>query len=261
MLYKAFISYSHAADDYLAAAVHTALHQFARRWFKLRAIRVFRDKTSLAANPGLWPSIETALRESEYFLLMAAPASAKSMWVEREVEWWVRHSSIDRLLLLLTDGDLVWEPNVADFDPTRTTSLPRPLYGKFSNEPLWVDFRWAKSAENLTLRHVQFRNAILDLAAPLHGKPKDELDGEDVRHYRRLRRTANSAAVILALLTVISVLFAYRANQSAKLAREQSEIAETRRLEAEQATERERGARKEETSCPQIRRRPAPDSG
>ena len=53
--YKAFISYSHAEDSALAAAVHTALHRFARPWYRLRAMRVFRDKTSMSANPALWP--------------------------------------------------------------------------------------------------------------------------------------------------------------------------------------------------------------
>ena len=58
MLYKAFISYSHAADDRLAPALQSALHSFAKPWYRLRAIRVFRDKTSLSVNPALWPSIE-----------------------------------------------------------------------------------------------------------------------------------------------------------------------------------------------------------
>ena len=59
--YKAFISYSHAVDGKLAPALHGALHRFAKPWYRPRALRVFHDQTSLAANPGLWSSIQAAL--------------------------------------------------------------------------------------------------------------------------------------------------------------------------------------------------------
>ena len=61
MKYNAFISYSHAADDQLAPSLQAALHKLARPWNRMRALRVFRDKTSLAASPELWPSIVDAL--------------------------------------------------------------------------------------------------------------------------------------------------------------------------------------------------------
>jgi hypothetical protein len=65
VLYNAFVSYSHAADAKLAPAIQRALHAFAKPWYKLRALRVFRDKTSLSANPALWDAIEQALSQSE----------------------------------------------------------------------------------------------------------------------------------------------------------------------------------------------------
>jgi hypothetical protein len=49
--YRAFMSYSHAVDDHLAPAIQSALHRFAKPWYRLRAIRVFRDRTSLSATP------------------------------------------------------------------------------------------------------------------------------------------------------------------------------------------------------------------
>jgi hypothetical protein len=71
--YNGFLSYSHAADGSLAPKLQSALHSFAKPWYRLRAIRIFRDKTSLSASPSLWPSIEAALRNSEFLLLMASP--------------------------------------------------------------------------------------------------------------------------------------------------------------------------------------------
>ena len=44
-LYRAFISYSHAADGKLAPTLQAALQSFAKPWYRLRSIRVFRDKT------------------------------------------------------------------------------------------------------------------------------------------------------------------------------------------------------------------------
>jgi hypothetical protein len=74
--YDAFISYSHAADGRLAPAIQTALQSIGKPWYRRRALRVFRDTTSLAATPELWPTIERALERSRYFVLLASPESA-----------------------------------------------------------------------------------------------------------------------------------------------------------------------------------------
>jgi hypothetical protein len=61
------------------------------------------------------------------------------------------HRSLDRLLILLTDGELIWNAEAADFDWTRTSALATTLQGKFAGEPVYVDLRWAKSRERLSL--------------------------------------------------------------------------------------------------------------
>jgi TIR domain len=226
MSYRAFISYSHAVDGKLAPAVQSALHRLAKPWYKLRAVAVFRDKTSLAANPALWKAIEAALAQSDYFLLMASPESARSPWVNREVQWWLDHRSVDRLLIVVTGGELVWANHDRDFDWERTSALPPLLRGRFEDEPLYVDLRWARDENDLSLRHSRFRAVVLDVAAPLHQRPKDELDGEDVRQYRRTRQIAWAAGTSLAALTVI-------ASGSAYVAIRQRQLADERRIRAE----------------------------
>ncbi|WP_147450347.1 hypothetical protein [Corallococcus carmarthensis] len=64
--HKAFISYSHAADGMLAPALQGALQQFARPYYALRAIDVFRNQTDLSATPHLWGSVQKALDASEW---------------------------------------------------------------------------------------------------------------------------------------------------------------------------------------------------
>jgi hypothetical protein len=53
-VYQPFISYSHAADDQLSPVIQSALQRFAKAWYQLRAMRVFRGQTGLSANPALW---------------------------------------------------------------------------------------------------------------------------------------------------------------------------------------------------------------
>jgi len=231
MMYQAFMSYSHAADDKLSPAIQAGLHNLARRWYQMRAVRVFRDKTSLSANPHLWSSIEEALGQSEYFVLLASPLSAKSPWVQREVQWWLSNRDSTKIIILLTDGELAWDGAAQDFDWNRTTALSSHLRGRFSDEPLYVDFRWSHDSNQLSLRHTQFRSAILDVAATIRGIPKDELDGEDVRQHRRARWLATTA--VLGILA-----FAIAAGWQAVVATRQRHRADAETVEATKQRDR-----------------------
>lgn len=107
--YDAFLSYNRQLDRVLAPALQTGVERFAKRWYRPRALRVFRDDASLTANPGLWPSIETALASSAWLVLMASPPAARSPWVNREVAWWREHKSPQRILVVLTEGEFAWD--------------------------------------------------------------------------------------------------------------------------------------------------------
>ena len=223
MRYDAFLSYSHAGDADLAASVQSSLQRFARPWYKTYALRVFRDKTGLAANPALWNSIVSALGESEYLLLLASPHAAASPWVSQEVDWFLRNRTADKVLIVITGGQVAWSPAAGEFDWSLTTALPQVLRGAFRQEPLYVDLSWAHEEH---LQHdARFRDAILDLAAPLHGRPKDELDSEDLRQHRRTLRIAWSAVALLFLLAVAFGLAAVYATHQSDLARQQTGIA------------------------------------
>ena len=180
MQYDAFISYSHAADGRLAPAIQSGLQRFAKPWYRRRALRIFRDQTSLAATPELWPTIVRALESSRYFLLLASPEAAASRWVQREVGWWLEHRTPQTLLIVLTGGEVDWDDAAGDFDWSRTDAVPDGLRGAFAAGPLWVDLRWARAESQLSLKHARFQGAIADLAAPLRGQPKEELQGEEV---------------------------------------------------------------------------------
>jgi WD40 repeat protein len=233
--FNGFISYSHAADGRLAPAVQRGLHRLARPWNRRRALWIFRDQTGLSVTPALWSSIQRALDSSDYFVLMASPEAARSPWVNREIEHWVSTKSADRILPVVTDGEWRWDPATGDFGEA-STAVPPALRGVFDEEPLYLDLRWARDDRHLSLRHARFRDAIAQLAAPMHGVSKDDLEGEDVRQQRRssqLRLAALSSLAVLALLASVTGVFALRnaaeANASALEARRQQQEASVQR--------------------------------
>ncbi|MEU4162125.1 TIR domain-containing protein [Actinoplanes sp. NPDC026670] len=239
MTFNGFISYSHAADGRLAPAVQRGLHRLAKPWHRRRALWIFRDQTGLAVTPGLWSSIQTALDGSEYFVLLASPEAAQSRWVNREIEHWITTKSANRILPVVTDGEWAWDQERHDFTED-STAVPDALRGVFAEEPLFLDLRWARGSEHLSLQHSRFRDAIAQLAAPMHGVSKDELEGEDVRHHRRARRLGSGALAMLVVLTLLAMLTsvssvrnAERATAAAAEALRQQEVAEVQRGSAE----------------------------
>src|SRR4051812_47148726 len=178
-LYDAFISYSHAKDRAIAAALQSVVQKLGKPWYRRRALRVFRDDTSLSATPSLWPSIEGALGKSRYFILLASPQSAASKWVNKEVAHWLDRNRIDTLLVGVTDGNLEWDESAGDFAWREATPLPRALAGRFASEPKWIDLRAYR--DNADKNDAKFTELAADFAAAIRGMPKEDLLSQEVR--------------------------------------------------------------------------------
>ncbi|MBQ0983701.1 TIR domain-containing protein [Streptomyces sp. F63] len=197
-----FVSYSRAADSRLAPSIQRGLTRLAKKWYRIRALNVFRDQTDLSASHALGPSIERALTEARFFVLLASPAAAESKWVRREIEFWQRNKGSDTFLIALTDGTITWDDKTGDFDWTATDALPCGLSGYFATEPLWQDLTWSRDADRLSLRHGGFRDAVATLAAPVHGCSKRELDNEEVRAHRVLTLIGVLATAMIVMLAM-----------------------------------------------------------
>ena len=223
LVYDGFMSYSHAADDLLAPRLQAGLQRFAKPWWKRRALRVFRDEASLSANPHLWSSITDALDDSAWFVLLLSPDAGSSPWVDREVGYWLEHKDPERIIPVLTEGDFAWENGDIVSD-----AAPPALQGVFSDEPRWVDLRFARTEEQLDLNNASFRAAVADIASAIRGVPKDELESEEVRQHRRTRRTATGAGVALLVLAIAAI-------GAALLAVDRSNEADTQRMAAEES--------------------------
>ena len=227
-----FISYSHTSTQ-LAAALQRALTRLARPWNHARALRVFRDKTDLSAAPELWATIEQALGDSRFFLLLAAPVAARSKWVKREVEYWFAAKDPRTLLIALADGEIWWDERRNDFDWTRTTALPAAFAGRYpGGEPLWVDLRPHTYAKP-TLDDPNFQDAVAALAATMHGKSKSDLVGEELRQQRKFTRVRNAVAAGLAVLLVLAIVAGIGFLGQRNTARSQRDLAVSRQLMAE----------------------------
>ena len=196
--YDAFISYSHAKDKAIAAALQSVVQRLGKPWYRRRALRVFRDDTSLSATPHLWPSIEEALSQSRFLILLASPEAAGSPWVGKEIEYWLAHKSPETLLIALTDGVIAWDHAKGDFDWTPTTPLPPALQGRFGAEPRWVDLCAYRGGANP--RDARFMDLGANFAAAIHGIPKEDLLSQEVRQQRRALTLAWSAAGSLLVL-------------------------------------------------------------
>jgi WD40 repeat protein len=220
--YDGFISYSHAADGLLAPRVQAALQRFAKPWWKRRAIRLFRDESSLSANPHLWSSITKALDDSAWFVLLLSPDAAASPWVNQEIDYWKNHQEPTRILPVVTDGDFSWDGTDITGD-----AAPAALHGVFAEEPRWVDLRFAQNEDQLDLKNPRFSAAVADIASTLRGIPKDELESEEVKQHRRTIRTAWAGVAAIGVLAVAAGVFAIQSTANAREAETQRIAAET----------------------------------
>jgi Pyruvate/2-oxoacid:ferredoxin oxidoreductase gamma subunit len=110
--------------------------------------------------------------------------------------------------------------------------MPRALSGAFRDEPRIVDLRWVDDPAELSLRHSQFRGQVAEVAAAIHGRPKDEIEADDIREHRRTLLAAWAASAALAVLTVGAVVAAILALSFASTARDNERQATANAAEA-----------------------------
>ncbi|MGC3992645.1 MAG: TIR domain-containing protein [Propionicimonas sp.] len=201
--WDAFISYSRAASGQTAVAVQRGLERFARPWRRRRAARVFRDDSALSTNPALWSSIEDGLSGAGHLVVLLSPGARDSPYVEREVAWWLAHKGPATVLLVLDQGDLVWDATAGAF--TDDSPVPPSLRDAFTEEPRWLDLRWLHDSTS-PASDPRFTAAMADLSAPIRGIPRDELVGEDLVQHRRVLRLTRAAVTALVVLLAASIV-------------------------------------------------------
>ena len=203
---EAFISYARTESVALAVALQTAIERFAKPWYRVRAVRVFRDDTNMAANPDLRGTIETALSRASWFILLASPQAARSPWVEYEVGRWLANRPADRIMIVQAAGEIAWDPRRNQFDLDRSDAIPPILGAAYQAEPRWIDMRWFSQPDSSGVADSRFPERVADLAAPIHGRERADLVGENIRQHRRALRLAQGAGTALVILLILSIV-------------------------------------------------------
>ena len=224
--YKAFISYRHKPLD---IEIATKLHRRIERYRIPKDLRkggsdrlglVFRDQDELPIADNLTRNIQVALDHSEFLIVVCSKDTPESIWVQREITYFLEHHSRDHLLAILISG----EPD---------QSFPRQLVeirdadGNLIEEiePLAANI----VADSARERNRLFKTESLRILASLIGCPYDALYGREQRYKMRRLAAASAAAAAVAAVFIGMLL-----NRNAKI-REQllsSMVNESRALSA-----------------------------
>jgi WD40 repeat protein len=201
-LFDAFVSYAHQPDLNIATALQHELERFGRPWYRARVMRVFRDTATLAPGPDLQTSIESALASSRWFVLLASPEAAASVYVDKEVQWWLSSGDPDHFIIVLTGGELSREGSA---DGHRDHALPPSAGPLRDREPLWLDLRWARDAAQLDAKDPRFLDSVAAICAAVRGVSKDEVVGEHLVQRKRTRRVMVSTVAVLMTLLLVAI--------------------------------------------------------
>jgi WD40 repeat protein len=227
--YDAFISYSHSEGGEIAGRLQERIERFAKPWYRTRSSRVFLDANSLTADPKLWQSIEDALADSDWLILVTSPEAAGSHWVNREIDWWLKHRSVEQVILVLASGELHWDEAAGDFDPRRSTAMPGALRGAFEEEPLWVSATDLTAAEQPPSDR-DFDGVVADIAAPIRGVPKERLVAAAEREHRRTMRWVRGTIAVLLLMLAAAIVAGVIAFHERGSAEGEAQVALSRQL-------------------------------
>lgn len=224
--YRAFISYSHR-DRKWGERLHRRLETYrtpkhlvgkpgADGPISGRLFPIFRDRDELPVSANLTATINAALAESAYLVVVCSPNAAKSRWVNEEIRAFRELGRADRILTFIVDG----EPDASD---PEKECFPPELRLDGTAEGIAADARHDMDG---------YENATLKLLATLLGAGYDQLKQRD--HERRIRRLQiwTGASLLLVLLFLaLGVALLFQRNY----ARQQEELAVAERDRAEEA--------------------------
>ena len=201
---------------------------------------VFRDRDELAGSAELGAVIEEALSQSRFLIVLCSPNSAKSKWVNKEIEDFRSIHGDGKVLALIVDG----EPNATanpEFDDALECFPPSLRYPL---EPLAGDLR--PEADGKERGFLKILAGIADIGF-------DDLyrRHERAQRKRRLLLATIATAIIAALAglsgfafnqksiaeaqTIISNEQTEKANEKTIIANQQTELARKKTRETERA--------------------------
>ena len=235
--YKAFISYSHADEEW-AKWLHSALETYRvpKRLVgresefgpvPARISPVFRDRDELATATNLGETLTRALQQSAFQIVICSRKAARSRWVNEEILTFKRLGRENRIFALVVDGEPGASANPATaelecFPPALIYRMgPDGEPTAERGEPIAADVRPGKDGK---------LDVKLKLVAGMLGVGLDELKQRDAhrRHVRMMWLV--SASVVGMAITSALAAAAWLARNEAERQRARAEAeAETAR--------------------------------
>lgn len=192
--YIAFISYRHCpldirvAEELRQMIEHYRVPKDLRKDGKKAFGRVFRDRDELPLSSDLVQDIYEALDDAQFLIVVCTPETPKSLWVRREIEYFIQQHGRERVLTVLAAGtpeesfpDIL--TNVYDTDGVTVLQQVEPLCA------FLVDEDEEKVLKNLKKEFLRIAAALLEC----------DYDALIQRHKRyQTQLFARGAAVVLA---------------------------------------------------------------
>src|SRR3974377_737799 len=141
-----------------------------------------------------------------YFVLLASPEAANSTRVSNELEAWLTERPPENLLIVLSEGTIVWDAFNDDFDWSATTAVPKTLASAFLEAPIWFDLKWANRGVILLPLDPRLRQEVTRLTASLYDRPVEDLFTRDSKRRKRLFWRLRTGIFGLAALLLVSLL-------------------------------------------------------
>lgn len=229
--YNAFISYKHAPlDSKVAEHVQRTLEHYhipssiAKQTGKKKIERIFRDKDELPITSDLTDTISNALEKADFLIVICSPRTKESVWVDREIDFFLKTHDRSRVLTVLAEGEPV------DVIPERLLYVEKEVteYNGFTHkvktpvEPLSCDYRMPFSRAK--------KEELPRLAAALIGCSYDEL----VRRQRvyKMRQIIIVSALLISAAALFSI-YMFNSKQAVDEAYNNSLISQSRYLATE----------------------------
>lgn len=211
--YDAFISYRHCdLDKFVAENIHRQLETYRmpsdvvkkRQGMKNRVERVFRDQEELPLVSNLNDPIMTALRNSDWLIVICSPRLRESVWCKKEIETFINLHGREKVLAVLIEGEptesfpdeLLFETEVVTKPDGSTEEVKIPV------EPLAADVRGKNKKEVLQ----KIKTELLRILAAMFGMNYDDLRQrhKEQAHKRKIRYMTLGicASVFVALVSV-----------------------------------------------------------
>jgi hypothetical protein len=205
--YWAFISYSHADDEW-AKWLHKSIETYRvprklvgretpQGTIPKRLFPVFRDRDELPGASDLGGKLTESLTRSRNLIVICSPKSAVSKWVNEEVKTFKGMGLENRVLCLMIDG----EPNAAPdsgllecFPPAVRFKVVDNEVTEVPAEPIAADARKGKDGK---------QNALFKLLSGILNVGYDELRRRERQRQRRRQLRLSALGAMVGLLIVL----------------------------------------------------------